>query len=66
MWFIWYSEMKTLTKYDILVVVLNRLHLVLVIDLYTRYGGYRYQSTSRGDGNIVFPHIIFYFFMFIL
>ena len=27
----WYSEMKTLTKYDILVVVSNRLYLVLVI-----------------------------------
>ena len=34
---IWYSEMKTLTKYDILVVVLNRLYLVLVIGLHTRY-----------------------------
>mgnify|MGYP007105696160 FL=1 len=34
----WYSEMKTLTKYDILVVVLNRLYLVLVIGLHTRYG----------------------------
>jgi len=33
----WYSEMKTLTKYDILV-VLNRLYLVLVIGLHTRYG----------------------------
>ena len=30
--------MKTLTKYDILVVVLNRLYLVLVIGLHTRYG----------------------------
>ena len=34
----WYSEMKTLTKYDILVVVLNRLYLVLVIGLHIRYG----------------------------
>ena len=34
----WYSEMKTLTKYDILAVVLNRLYLVLVIGLHTRYG----------------------------
>ena len=34
----WYSEIKTLTKYDILVVVLNRLYLVLVIGLHTRYG----------------------------
>ena len=42
--------MKTLTKYDILVVVLNRLYLVLVIGLYIRYG-YRYLSTSRGAGN---------------
>ena len=30
--------MKTLTKYDILVVVSNRLYLVLVIGLHTRYG----------------------------
>ena len=42
--------MKTLTKYDILVVVLNRLYLLLVIGLHTRYG-YRYLSTSRGAGN---------------
>ena len=42
--------MKTLTKYDILVVVLNRLYLVLVIGLHTRYG-YSYLSTSRGAGN---------------
>ena len=42
--------MKTLTKYDILVVVSNRLYLVLVIGLHTRYG-YRYLSTSRGAGN---------------
>ena len=46
----WYSEMKTLTKYGILIVVLNRLYLVLVIGLHTRYG-YRYLSTSRGAGN---------------
>ena len=38
MGFIWYSEMKTLSKYGILVVVLNRLYLVLVIGLHTRYG----------------------------
>ena len=30
--------MKTLTKYDILVVVLNRLYLLLVIGLHIRYG----------------------------
>ena len=42
--------MKTLTKYDILVVVLNKLYLVLVIGLYTRYG-VQLLSTSRGDGN---------------
>ena len=44
--------MKTLTKYDILVVVSNRLYLVLVIGLHTRYG-YRYLSTSRGAGNLL-------------
>ena len=42
--------MKTLTKYDILVVVLNRLYLVLVIGLYIRYG-YSSLSISRGNGN---------------
>ena len=42
--------MKTLTQYDILVVVLNRLYLVLVIGLYIRYG-YISLSTSRGAGN---------------
>mgnify|MGYP000919277733 FL=1 len=35
---IWYSEMKTLSKYGILIVVSNRLYLVLVIGLHTRYG----------------------------
>ena len=34
----WYSKMKTLTEYDILVVVLNRLYLLLVIGLHIRYG----------------------------
>ena len=61
----WYSEMKTLTKYDILVVVLNRLYLVLAIGLHTRYGGYRYQSTSRGDGNYLPSFIIFIFFILV-
>ena len=31
-------DMKTLTKYGILIVVSNRLYLVLVIGLHTRYG----------------------------
>ena len=43
-------DVKTLSKYDILVLVSNRLYLVLVIGLYTRYG-YRNLFTSKGDGN---------------
>ena len=31
-------EMKTLSKYDILIVVSNSLYLVFVIGLHTRYG----------------------------
>ena len=45
-------DVKTLSKYDILVLVSNRLYLVLVIGLYTRYG-YRNLFTSKGDGNLV-------------
>ena len=44
-------DVKTLSKYDILVLVSNRLYLVLVIGLYTRYG-YRNLFTSKGDGNM--------------
>ena len=44
-------DVKTLSKYDILVLVSNRLYLVLVIGLYTRYG-YRNLFTSKGDGNV--------------
>ena len=43
-------DVKTLSKYDILVLVSNRLYLVLVIGLYTRYG-YRNLFTSKGAGN---------------
>ena len=45
-------DVKTLSKYDILVLVSNRLYLVLVIGLYTRYG-YRNLFTSKGDGNVI-------------
>ena len=41
-------DVKTLSKYDILVLVSNRLYLVLVIGLYTRYGGIETYLPRKG------------------
>ena len=46
-------DVKTLSKYDILVLVSNRLYLVLVIGLYTRYGGIETYLPRKGPETFI-------------